>query len=388
MFPIKSKFIVAFLVFISLFAVYHSNVSAQVCSGKDDCQNKIKEYEEKLSATRAQKTSLSSQIDLMETKIELTRARIQNTQHIIEETQIEIEELGGKIDRLNSSLDHLSQILLQKIVEGYKHKEVGIMEIFFAPDANTLANQFKYLQLAQENDRRLAVQTQQIKVNYSEQKDLRETKITELETLKKTLDAQTAELGYQRQSKERLLIDTKNDEATYQTLLARARAEFAAIQGIVSGAGTETKLRDVSKGEAIATIISGSSCNSSGSHLHFIVQEGGTVINPFNKLKPVDSVNKSGGDPFNPSGSWDWPVPPTINLHQGYGVTSYVQSGGLYDFHNGIDITGSSYDVVAVEAGALYRGSYSGNGGCTLPYVRVNHTDSNISTLYLHVYAK
>jgi murein DD-endopeptidase MepM/ murein hydrolase activator NlpD len=171
-------------------------------------------------------------------------------------------------------------------------------------------------------------------------------------------------------------------------LLSKARAEFAAIQGIVSGAGTETKMREVSKGDIIAFVISGASCNSTGTHLHFIVKSGNTVINPFSQLKNIDFVNYAYGDPFNPSGSWDWPLSPPIRFNQGYGVTNYVLSGGWYDFHNGIDIASSSNAVLAVESGTLYRGSYSGNGGCTLPYVKLEHKDSDYSTLYLHVFAQ
>ena len=58
--------------------------------------------------------------------------------------------------------------------------------------------------------------------------------------------------------------------------------------------------------------------------------------------------------------------------------------GRIYSFHNGIDITGSSSNVYAVADGTLYRGSYA--VGCTLSYAKLAHKDSNVATLYLHVY--
>ena len=179
---------------------------------------------------------------------------------------------------------------------------------------------------------------------------------------------------------------TKNDEVTYQNLLEQAKTEYSSIQQITSGGGSESLLGNVSKGQRIATLISGQSCNSNGKHLHFIVQEGGSAINPFDKLKPVDSVNDSNGDVFNPSGSWDWPLSPTIYLHQGFGNTWFVRTYSWYPTHDGIDITGSSDYVSAVADGALYKGSYSGFNGCALSYVKLKHKDSNITTLYLHVY--
>ena len=373
------------------------NISAQNCGNKDDCQKLIDEYEKKLVQVRQQKNTLSSQIDLMDTQISLTGVRILETESRIEKTQTEIESLGGKIEGLNTSLDYVGKILLHKIVEDYKRRDIPTFTLLLdSADATELLNRYKYARTVQENDRKLALQVQQAKLNFEQQKDLREKKKVELDQLKVTLDQQKVNLDNQKTSKQKLLQVTQNDETTYQSLIAQLRAENAAIQGIISGAGTETKVRDVKKGETIASIIPGSSCNSSGAHLHFIVQDGSAVVSPFSYLKPVGFENCSGsscgsgdGDAFNPSGSWDWPIPPTIRMNQGFGETWAVRNtwiGSIYRFHNGIDITGDSYTVQAVADGTLYRGSYA--VGCALQYAKVVHTGSNISTLYLHTYTQ
>lgn len=383
----KRGLLVFFSIVITFFSVTTPRTFAQ-CSNKDDCANQIKEYEAKIGQLQEQKNTLSSQINLMNAKISLTTSKIKTTEYTIEKTGSEIESLGEKIVGLNSSLDYLTRVLLEKIVESYKNKGVTTLDILLdSQNAGVLGNKIKYLDVAQNSDRRLAFRLQQTKENFEEQKNLREEKKTQLEELTKTLSRQKIDLDNQKVAKQQLLTITKNDEKTYQSLLAKAQSEYAAIQGIVAGSGTEVKLRDVSKGEGIATVIQGASCNSSGSHLHFIVQENGATINPFSKLKQIDAVNESNGDPFNPSGSWDWPLPATIHLHQGYGDTWFVRTYRWYGAHNGIDITGGSNTVSAVESGTLFRGSFSGKGGCALPYVRVNHAGSNISTLYLHVYA-
>ena len=179
---------------------------------------------------------------------------------------------------------------------------------------------------------------------------------------------------------------TQNDEKKYQQLLAQARAEYEAIVGIIAGKGTETEIGKVNQGERIASMISGASCNSSGTHLHFTVSRNGAAQNPFSFLKSVSYVNQSNGDPFNPSGSWEWPIDPPIEFNQGFGSdTWYVRTYHFYPNHNGIDISGSSLTVKAVKSGTLFRGSYAGYKGCTLPYVRVNHSDDGLDTFYLHV---
>ena len=189
---------------------------------------------------------------------------------------------------------------------------------------------------------------------------------------------------------------TRNDEKKYQQLLSAARAEFEAIQAIIAGKGQEEEVGKVSQGQRIASIIQGPSCNSSGGHLHFIVSQSGNTQNPFSQLKNIDFENCSGsscgssdGDPFNPSGSWDWPINPKVKFTQGYGSTWAVRNtwvGRVYSFHNGIDIdSGSSPEIRAVRAGTLYQGSYSGSSGCRLRYVRIDHDDSDLETFYLHI---
>lgn len=358
-------------------------------------QNKINEYQIKLNQLRQEKNTLASQIQYMETQIYLTTLQITETEQKINLTRKEIEILGARIEGLDTSLDYLSKLLLKKIVEGYKNRSLSFLTALLdSVSADDFISRIKYLKTTQENNQRLLIQVQQTKLNFEEQKKLREEKKLELDSLKTRLANQKLELNNQRAAKQKLLIQTQNDEQIYQELLAKAQAEYAAILGIIAGAGTETKLREVKKGETIASLIPGVSCNSSGQHLHFITQQGGVVNNPFNYLKPVEFRNCSGssceaedGDPFNPAGSWDWPLPPPIELEQGYGNTWGVRNtwvGRIYQFHNGIDINGSSNNVVAVTDGTLYQGVYS--VGCPLSYVKLAHKDDNMTTFYLHVY--
>lgn len=390
---ILKNIIISLLIFLSVFIVFNKKTQGQqTCIGlePDKCKSLIQDAENQLNAITSQKNTLASQIEFMNTQIYLTTLRIQNTQNQIDNTIAEIETLGGRIEGVNSSLDYLTKLLFNKIKEGYKRRDIPLFNILLdSNSASTLFNQLKYTQIAQENDRRVAYQLQQAKQNFEDQKDLRERKKIELDNLKSSLAVQNSSLLSQRSSKQRLLDVTQNDERNYQLLLSRLRSEYAAIQGIIAGAGTETQIRDVKKGDIIASVISGSSCNSSGTHLHFTVLEGGNVNNPFNYLKGVDYVNYTGGDAWSPSGSWDWPVSPTIEFNQGYGETVCSKSGwcgSIYNFHNGIDIAGSSFNVYSVADGTLYRGSYA--VGCSLSYSKVIHKDSNITSLYLHTYTQ
>lgn len=372
-----------------------TQTAAQSCGTQDECKKKIAEYEQKLSGIREEKGTLASQIQYFDTQTYLTQLRISDAQQRVNKLTEEVASLSGKIEGLDTSLNYVSKLLIKKIAEDYKRRDVPILNLVIDPgNAPTLINRMKYAKTTQENDQRLAVQVQQAKLNFEDQKTKREEKAAELEELNKVLESQKAELDSQKAQKQKLLAQTQNDEATYQNLLAAARAEYAAIQGITSGGGTETEIREVKKGDVIASVIPGASCNSSASHLHFIVQEGTSTVSPLSRLKAVDVNNCSGsscgsgdGDPSTGTGDWDWPFSPPITMNQGYGQTWAVRNswvGRIYNFHNGIDIIGASSTVTAVADGTLYRGSYA--VGCTLNYVKVKHKDSNISTLYLHVY--
>jgi len=255
--------------------------------------------------------------------------------------------------------------------------------LLFSPDLESAVSSYHYMQKIQEADRDLLVRLEKAQLDYQGEK-------IDQEVLQKELEDHKKILGFQKAAKNELLRVTKNDEKKYQQLLAQSRAEYEAIQAIIAGKGQEEEVGKVSAGQRIATIIQGQSCNSNGTHLHFTVRKpGGVTDNPFNYLKAgISHQDNSGGDAFNPSGSWNWPLDPTIKFNQGYGAdTIAIRSHTVwYNFHNGVDISSlSSSEVRAIKDGTLYRGSYSGSSGCRLRYVRVKHADSDLDTLYLHI---
>lgn len=375
-------FITALLTFFSL----NTAIYAQDCGTKDECEKKIREYEAKLTQLRDQKGTLSSQINLMTTQINLTTAKIKNTEYVIEKTGEEIENLSGKITGLTESLDRLSKILLQKIVEGYKSREVTVFDVLLdSENAASLANRIKYIQVAQNNDRVVAFRLQQTKVNFEEQKNLRENKKKQLEALKITLDKQKTELNTQKTQKQSLLTQTNSDERKYQQLLAQALAEFQAIeQALVTG----QQIGPVKKGDPIALVgNTGYPGCSTGAHLHFEVRQNGSWVDPYNFLSTHglrdDQDNK---DDTQGRGGWDWPLQDPIIITQHYGHTPwswrYTYSGGV---HTGIDMISRSSDVIRAPAdGTLYSSSQNCGGSSVIKIKYIDHGGGVIS-FFLHV---
>ncbi len=352
----------------------------------DALKQKIDEYSEKVSELQNAKNTLSAQIAYMNSQIELTVLKISQTEQKIVLLESQIGELSEKISDLDVSLNKLSAVFLTRVSATYKTgKTDPLIILMFSPNINNFFLRYKYLKALQLNDRKVLLAMEEARYSYDLQKQEKEEKQKELEGLKATLAKQKLGLDQQKKDKEHLLAVTKSDEKKYQEMLASAMAEFRAIQAIVAGQGDEKQIGSVSEGERIASVILGSSPCSTGTHLHFEVHDGDTVVNPFSFLGGTTLDNRS-GDAYYFGGNWIWPLNAPIELTQGFGGdTWWIRTGGApYKFHSGIDIVADDSSVKSVKPGTLYNGSIRCGSGY-LRYVKVKHQDTNFSTYYLHI---
>lgn len=346
--------------------------------GADQLQeinDQIKQYEADISRLKSQANTLSNQIAQFDAQIRLTTLKIQ-------ETQEKILLLGGRIDQLEISLEALTEAFATRATETYKMTRLGdsLIMLITASDLGEIVSRYHYLQRIQEADRDLLVRLQEAQDVYEDEK-------VDQEDLQGQLEEQGRVLGAQKTAKAELLAITKNDEKKYQNLLAKARAELAAIQAIIAGRGEETRVRDVNEGERIASILTFGpnlyAC-STGPHLHFEVAQNQVTQNPFSFLSSKSLVWDNIDSPQNGTGSWIWPLNDPIRITQGFGQTSYSSryAGGM---HTGVDMVNKdNSEIKAVKKGTLYRGGIGCRGG-TLQYVRVDHADDDYDTYYLHV---
>lgn len=347
------------------------------------------ELESKIQEARGQQKTLASTITYLDNKIALTRAEVEKTEQALKILEEEITTLSVKISRLNTDLDAISKLLVSRIGADYKRGLFKPMYMLFASGGfSDFFERNKYLQSVQQNDRSILLELQNSKDLHEKQKQEKEIKQAAAETLREKLASQKTALGGQRSSKQELLDLTKNNEQKYQSIMAAAKAEMAAIQSILAGYGQEVKVGGINEGDRIATIISGSSACSTGGHLHFEIGNNGANVNPTNYLRSQDvewdTCWLGECDRFSFSGSWNWPINGKPRITQGYGMTAYARSGAYGGGpHTGIDMVSDDLVVKTVKKGTLYRGSI-GCGGGTLRYVKVEQ-ENEIDTYYLHV---
>ncbi|MBI4973432.1 hypothetical protein HZC27_02355 [Candidatus Roizmanbacteria bacterium] len=210
------------------------------CSNSDK-NKEIACLEERISQLRQQKNTLSSQIQEMDAQVYIKTLTIQKTEQKITETEHEIETLNNRIDTLDSSLTNLSKVLIQRVVKGYKKRVFSFFDLFLsAENMSSLISTVKYQKTTQDNNQKLLVQVQEAKTNYEEQKTLRETKKKELDELVGALENQKVALRNQQAQKQKLLIDTRNDETTYQQLLSQARLQLTSFKSFVQTSGGDS----------------------------------------------------------------------------------------------------------------------------------------------------
>lgn len=351
-------------------------------------EEQIKELQQKISDAQNKERTLAGEIKSMDASINLTTLQVKETEVKISTLGKEIEELGGKITTLEGTLSQLSKVLITRMIAGYKTRSVSPVELLLTSNGVTdLIKRTKYIELVQEHDHKVLTDVQIAKTDYGEQKDVREEKKVQQEKLKKDLLAQQQKLATQKKQKESLLTQTKNDEATYQRLLAQAIAEKQAIEAaLISG----EKQGPVKKGDAIALVgNTGYPACSTGAHLHFEVRKNNSWTNPSAYLQSK-SIATNQSDLSSPitigNGSWDWPLRGDIIMTQNYGVTPYsfryAYSGGI---HTGIDMYSYSSPIIyAPSDGTLYSASQNCGGSSVIKIKYIEHSDGVVS-FYLHV---
>lgn len=343
------------------------------------CQAKINE-------SKAEQQTLSSTIGYLDSQINLAAAEIRKTSSELATLETEITDLSGKIESIDYSLDDLTKLFISRVQSSYKERKSTdvVLSIFNSSGFFDFFRHYQYVQKIRDHDREVLIALESARLDFDQQKSLKETKQAEVKSLQQKLESQQNSLNTQKTAKNQLLTQTKNNEQQYQNLLSQALAEKSAIeQALISG----VEVGPINRGDPIALVgNSGYPGCSTGKHLHFEVRKGGSWVNPSQYLESRSIYDEDAqNDVSLGSGSWAWPIDSPARLTQHYGSTPYSwvykYSGGI---HTGLDMVPDNSDVIrAPENGTLYRSSQS-CGSSIINIVYIDHGNDLIS-LYLHV---
>lgn len=355
-----------------------------VAEEASDIDKRIEELQKKIDSLQEQENTLSKQISILNSQISLTTLKIDSIRSAIAKLVEEIERLEEEIDKLELLMTHRSALFLRRIPESYKRSvanQFGM--VFFSNNFSEFLSRVKYISIVQQKDAELLVQLKATQNTFSDRKLLREEKRQEQESLKKQLEGEMKRLDLQKREKQSLLDQTRNDESTYQTLLAQALAEKQALErAIIEG----VKVGEVKKDAPIALVgNTGYPGCSTGPHLHFEIRKDNAWVNVEDYLKAQEVTGEQGGKMRIGVGDWDWPLKGTVIVTQRFGRTPfswrYAYSGGI---HTGIDMVSSDSVIYAPRDGTLYSSSQICGGSSVIKIKYIDHGGGLIS-FYLHV---
>jgi murein DD-endopeptidase MepM/ murein hydrolase activator NlpD len=337
-------FLVSFSFTANVFATTVDEVKVQI----NDINNQIKaldaqiaQYQSQIDETGQQKDTLNNAIK----ELNLTRNQLlvekNQIQSKINVTNLVIKEIGNNIETKQESIDKSESSLKEMMYSLYQTEKVSFIERVLSKENLTeVSKEYNNTISINENTKN------HIKELLGEKQDLADTKNQKLKeqdklnTLKNTLVAKETIVLNTKKEKDTLLVQTKNQEAEYQKMLAE-----------------QIKKRDVFE----------KSLENYESQLKFI-------LNP--KLLP-----KAG------TGALAWPLD-YVFITQLFGVTS--SSGRLYasGSHSGVDFRAS----VGTEVKAMSEGTILGTGDTDMYCSRASFGkwvfikyDNGLSSIFGHL---
>ncbi|HAZ29897.1 TPA: hypothetical protein DCY43_04135 [candidate division WWE3 bacterium] len=388
------------LVSLAVFGYFSSSTGSVLAQeSADDLEKRIGDLEKKIKELGGVEQSLKNEIAYLDSQISLTELKIKKTNveiakktEQITKLEEDILDLGDRVEKIIGTIDFQNEILAKRSRVRYENLETSPLYIIFGSGGlSDVLQRLEYLRTMSEEDQKLLTQMKETKDIYDKQKGLLGNKKERIEQLKKQIEAEkqnlmvySGQLETKKIEKKNLLEDTQQDEATYQKLLAQAKAELDAINGIVSGISFANGEK-VKKGDVIAYMgNSGAPYCSTGAHLHFEVRKNGALVNAesYLKSKSLTVYHYSSGVTKIGSGSWGWPMAnPAITQRFGKTPWSWRYPGGS---HTGIDmVDNTNYKIYAPDDG-IYVRSVQNCYGVGLNYAAIDHGDGIIS-YYLHI---
>lgn len=245
------KIVLLFLVTVLLlfskgFIYSQTDTPTPTPASAPDNSQAISDLQNKINAAKAQKQTYSSQIELIGNQIKLTEYKIEATREQITSVTLDIDTTSKKISTLQGSLNNSIGVLINRTVATY---EVGTIQPFqillTSNNASDFFTRLNYLRIARKHDRDLVIETQQAKVDYSNQKNIFEDKKNQLASLQQQLQVQTDQLNQEKQVQQQLLATTEAQIAQYQAQLS-ALQNFARSR--VGPGGQSIPHQDLSDG--------------------------------------------------------------------------------------------------------------------------------------------
>lgn len=307
-----------------------------------ELNREIAQFQTQLNATTQQKNTLQNKVNQLDLQRKKLTSQINVTQKQINTTQLQIQQLEAGIEVKEGSISVNEAGLAESIRRLQQADDRPLALVVLSSDTVTDAWQDVDASLVladavREDIVTLSAEKQELTTT----KATTESKKKEHEQFKRTLVTQQGSLDATRKAQAELLAETKSQESTYQSILAKKKAQQASF---------EAALQDLQ------------------SKLQY-------TVNP-------DQITTAG------KGVLRWPID-IVRVTQNFGNTAFAMAGAYNGKgHNGIDLAAQ----IGTPLKAALSGVVIGTGntdtvrGCYSfgKWVMIKHSNG-LSTMYAHL---
>jgi murein DD-endopeptidase MepM/ murein hydrolase activator NlpD len=342
-----------------------SDIQAQIDAHNQQITNLQKEistYQSQLNTLGSQHQTLQTAIKSIDVSRAQTSTQIKVTQNKMDATSLQLQQLSGQISQKQYQIELDKKSLAQSLREMNVTDSKSLVEQMISADTFSDAWAAADTSLAVGDALRANAATLTgVKAQLGEQQSVVSTTHTQLANLDTQLSTQQKQLDANKAAKDALLKETKNQESSYQSLIAQKKAQQKAFENELNS--LESQLKSVGKA-SIPTV------------------GKGILAWPFSQTFADSCVGKSGALGNN------------FCVTQYFGNTAFAASGAYNGSgHNGIDIgMPVGTPVMASLAGTVLGTgntdlSHSSSGAQCYSFgkwVAVKHANG-LATVYAHL---
>lgn len=280
---ISAKVVVILALFLMpnlTYAVTQNDVNAK--------NEQLQDAKDALSDISSQRKTLQGQVASMDSQIQSIENQVYNTQAEINRLNAEITATNKRITEAEAELAQDRSRLSEVVRVMYEEGQVSNIELIAkSNNFSEFVNRSEYFEAIQLKIKETADKVVALKNELASKKQKLEDDKKETETLKNQQLAQQQQAVTQRSAKDRLLQETKGDEAAYQALVKKIQADFNHLQTELwnqnNPSGSYVSLGHVEAGDVIGYI--GNTGYSTGCHVHFEMRNASqSSVNPANYI--------------------------------------------------------------------------------------------------------
>lgn len=302
-----------------------------------ELEQKSKEYKEDIATSKKQQKTLNQNIKNLNQEIDYLNNQINITENKIDQTDLLIKKLKLEISKQEESIDTKKIYIASAIQTINQFDETTTLELLLKNrNFSDFLSQTDYITSLEEEIQKSLDSIQLLKSKLESRQEEQELKETELEDLKNDLSSQKSISSDQKTNKEKLLVQTKNQEKKYTAILS----------------DLEKKRQESQK------------------EIYELEEKLKYTIDP----STIPAARK---------GLLNWPA--SGRLSQGYGSTS--ETGFIndyYKFHNGIDIAAPIGTPIYVAKEGRVAAIGNDDKYAYGKWIAIDH-GNGLTTLYAHL---